>query len=122
MERQTGSTFLPDTTSVVADLVVSLRRACGVGLRRPPDLALAHEPFSLRDCLSDALRAIAMKAHEKNLELTWRVAPDVPDHLLGDAGRLRQVVLNLVGNATKFTEHGEIALDITIESVGQVPD
>jgi signal transduction histidine kinase/DNA-binding response OmpR family regulator/ligand-binding sensor domain-containing protein len=84
-------------------------------------LELVREPFSLRKCVSDTLRAIAMKAHEKKLELTWRAASDVPDQLLGDAGRLRQIILNLVGNATKFTEHGEIALDVTFESVGQVP-
>ena len=78
-------------------------------------LELAREPFCLRNCLSDTLRAIAMKAHEKGLELTWRAAPDVPDQLLGDAGRIRQIVLNLVGNATKFTEQGEIALDVTLE-------
>src|SRR5262249_28468243 len=56
-------------------------------------LELICEPFRLRNCLSEALRAIAMKAHEKKLELTWRTAPDVPDHLMGDAGRLRQIVL-----------------------------
>jgi signal transduction histidine kinase/DNA-binding response OmpR family regulator/ligand-binding sensor domain-containing protein len=78
-------------------------------------LELSCEPFRLRDCLSDTLRAIAVKAHEKKLELTWRAAPDVPDQLLGDAGRLRQIVLNLIGNATKFTERGEIALDVTRE-------
>ncbi len=78
-------------------------------------LDLACEPFSLRDCLSDALRSIAVKAHEKNLELTWRAARDVPDRLLGDAGRLRQIVLNLVGNATKFTERGEIAVEVALE-------
>ena len=78
-------------------------------------LDLACEPFSLRDCLSDALRSIAVKAHEKNLELTWRAARDVPDQLLGDAGRLRQIVLNLVGNATKFTDRGEIAVEVALE-------
>ncbi len=78
-------------------------------------LELACEPFGLRDCLSDTLRMIAMKAHEKKLELTWRVSPEVPDQLLGDAGRLRQIVLNLLGNATKFTERGEIALEVTLD-------
>jgi signal transduction histidine kinase/CheY-like chemotaxis protein/ligand-binding sensor domain-containing protein len=78
-------------------------------------LELACEPFRLRDCLSETLRTIAVKAHEKNLELTWRAFPDVPDQLLGDAGRLRQIILNLVGNATKFTERGEIAVEVTLE-------
>jgi CheY-like chemotaxis protein/anti-sigma regulatory factor (Ser/Thr protein kinase) len=73
-------------------------------------LELACEPFPLRECLNDALRAIAVKAHEKQLELTWRVARGVPGVLLGDAGKLRQIILNLVGNAIKFTERGEVEL------------
>ncbi len=78
-------------------------------------LELAREPLALRECIADALRSVAVKAHEKGLELTWRVPRDVPDALVGDAGRLRQIILNLVGNATKFTERGEIAIEVTLE-------
>jgi two-component system, sensor histidine kinase and response regulator len=59
--------------------------------------------FRIRDCLGDALRAIAVRADEKGLELAYDVAPDIPDVLSGNPGRLRQVVLNLIGNAIKFT-------------------
>ena len=56
-------------------------------------LELSSQPFSLRDCIADALRSVAVKAHEKQLELTWRVPRDVPGTLEGDAGRLRQILL-----------------------------
>jgi signal transduction histidine kinase/CheY-like chemotaxis protein len=70
--------------------------------------------FLLRDCLGDALKAVAVRADAKGLELTHDVAPDVPDILKGDPGRLRQVVLNLVGNAIKFTDHGEVVLRVVV--------
>ena len=69
-------------------------------------LELDPADFSLRAALGDTLRALAVRAHKKGLELVCHVQPDVPDALVGDAGRLRQVLLNLVGNAIKFTEHG----------------
>ncbi|MRR50903.1 MAG: response regulator [Rhodocyclaceae bacterium] len=72
-------------------------------------------PFRLRDTIATAIRVLAPRAHEKNLELLFRVAPAVPDHLLGDPHRLRQVMTNLIGNALKFTAAGEVALDIGIE-------
>ena len=72
-------------------------------------------PFSLRDSLGNALKAMALRAHDKELELAFRVAPDVPDDLLGDPGRLRQIVVNLVGNAIKFTSAGEVVLDVVVE-------
>jgi signal transduction histidine kinase/AmiR/NasT family two-component response regulator len=72
-------------------------------------------PFRLRDCLADALSTCAIRAHEKNLELALEVADDVPDHVTGDPGRLRQIVLNLLGNAIKFTERGEVVVEARLE-------
>ena len=68
--------------------------------------------FDLRDCLESALRTISVRADEKGLELLCEVAPEVPEVVKGDAGRLRQVVINLVGNAIKFTDVGEVALRV----------
>jgi two-component system, sensor histidine kinase and response regulator len=68
--------------------------------------------FSLRTALGDTLRALAVRAHRKGLELVCQVQPDVPDALIGDAGRLRQVLLNLVGNAIKFTDEGEVVVRV----------
>ncbi len=73
-------------------------------------LELERSPFNLRDFLGEALKILAIKAHEKNLELAYRVAPDVPDRLVGDPHRFRQILLNLIGNALKFTESGEIVV------------
>ncbi len=80
-------------------------------------LELERSPFNLRDFLGEALKILAIKAHEKRLELAYRVAPDVPDRLLGDPHRFRQVLLNLVGNAVKFTESGEIVVFARIKSL-----
>jgi two-component system sensor histidine kinase/response regulator len=69
-------------------------------------------PFDLRAGLCDTVRALAGRAHQKGLELAYRVAPDVPDALVGDPVRLRQIVVNLVSNAIKFTEHGEVVVNV----------
>jgi protein-histidine pros-kinase len=66
-------------------------------------LELDRADFSLRRVLGETLRALALRAHKKGLELACRIPPEVPDALIGDAGRLRQVLLNLIGNAIKFT-------------------
>jgi PAS domain S-box-containing protein len=75
-------------------------------------LDLEVAPFPLRDSLGDTMKALALRAHKKGLELVCHVLPDVPDGLLGDAGRLRQIVVNLVGNAIKFTEEGEVLVRV----------
>src|SRR5262245_14692670 len=72
--------------------------------------------FSLRSAVGNTLRALAARAHHKGLELVCNVQPDVPDALIGDAGRLRQVLLNLVGNAIKFTEQGEVVVQVEGEA------
>jgi signal transduction histidine kinase/CheY-like chemotaxis protein/ligand-binding sensor domain-containing protein len=71
--------------------------------------------FDLRDSLDEAVRSIAVRAHEKDLELICDVAPEVPETIVGDPARLRQIVLNLLGNAIKFTERGEVALHAGVE-------
>jgi PAS domain S-box-containing protein len=68
--------------------------------------------FPLRDSLGDTMKTLALRAHKKGLELACSVAPDVPDHVIGDPGRLRQLIVNLVGNAIKFTEKGEVVVRV----------
>ena len=77
-------------------------------------LELDPAPFSLEDSLGDALKVLAIRAHEKHLELVLRIGEAVPDRLVGDANRLRQVVTNLVGNAIKFTHEGEVELSVDL--------
>jgi CheY-like chemotaxis protein len=72
--------------------------------------------FKLRDTLGDTLQTLAGRASEKSLELTCRIPSEIPDDLVGDPGRLCQVIVNLTGNAIKFTEQGEIAVDVKMES------
>jgi two-component system, sensor histidine kinase and response regulator len=84
-------------------------------------LSLESIPFHLEECVGGALRTLAARAHQKGLELACEIDPDVPVRLVGDPGRLRQVLVNLVGNSLKFTERGEIVVRIGIvnESNGQ---
>jgi two-component system sensor histidine kinase/response regulator len=77
-------------------------------------LDLEEMPFGLRDILGDTLSALALRASQKGLELIADIAPDVPEGLLGDPGRLRQVLVNLVGNAIKFTERGEVVVTVEL--------
>jgi two-component system, sensor histidine kinase and response regulator len=72
--------------------------------------------FNLRNCAEEALRTFASAADEKGLELLCDIAPDLPELVAGDPGRLRQILLNLVSNAIKFTAHGEVALKAQIDA------
>jgi two-component system sensor histidine kinase/response regulator len=73
--------------------------------------------FNLSDCIEGTLRTLALRADEKGLELLCEVAPGVPETVVGDPGRLRQVLLNLLGNALKFTAEGEVALRVETEAM-----
>jgi PAS domain S-box-containing protein len=85
-------------------------------------LDLDNEPFLLRDSLGDTMKTLALRAHKKGLELACQVLPDVPEALVGDAGRLRQVLINLVGNAIKFTERGEVVVTVSLIRARSVSD
>ncbi len=75
-----------------------------------------HE-FDLRDAIGDTLQTLALRSAEKEIELAYLVKPDVPDCLIGDISRLRQIILNLVGNAIKFTPRGEIVVELRVETL-----
>ena len=75
-------------------------------------MLLAHDPFSLSQCITDALSPLQLAASDKALELSWQVDDGVPDRLIGDAARLRQVLINLVGNALKFTHAGAVRVEV----------
>ena len=72
--------------------------------------------FKLRDSLAQIMPTLAWRAHEKGLEITYDVRPEVPDDLLADPTRLRQILVNLLGNAIKFTERGEVGLEVSLQS------
>ncbi|MFH0825051.1 MAG: ATP-binding protein, partial [Pseudomonadota bacterium] len=78
-------------------------------------LELLDIDFSVRRCVSDAVALLGIEAASKGLELVCRVSPTVPDAVRGDPGRLRQILVNLVGNAVKFTEKGEIFLRVDLD-------
>jgi PAS domain S-box-containing protein len=84
-------------------------------------LELERTGFSLNDLLEKVKEMVAMRAHEKGLAMICEIAPNVPNDLVGDPTRLRQVLLNLLGNAIKFTESGEVALRVTPDADGTIP-
>lgn len=77
-------------------------------------MELEWQPLNLRACVEAALDLLGPKAGEKNLDLAYEIADDTPSHVFGDVTRLRQVLVNLIGNAVKFTERGEIVAEIKI--------
>lgn len=78
-------------------------------------LALAAEPFALDACVQGAVELLAPAAHEKGLEIAWTSDPTQPFLLVGDAARVRQIMLNLIGNAVKFTDRGGVVVDVCCE-------
>ena len=82
-------------------------------------LDLDPVPFRLREVLQDSVKSLSVRAAQKRLELACHVESNVPENLFGDPVRLRQIILNLVGNALKFTEQGEIVVNVAIDSVSE---
>ncbi len=80
-------------------------------------MELESIPFKLRSTLGQTVRALGVRAAEKGVEILLDIAPDVPDHLIGDPLRLRQIITNLAGNAIKFTERGEVAVTISMDTL-----
>ncbi|MGF1517180.1 MAG: response regulator [Nodosilinea sp.] len=85
-------------------------------------LDLETQPFNLRTCLEEALDLLAAKAAEKGLELAYLLSTEAPLHLMGDVSRLRQVVVNLVNNAIKFTPAGEVIITVTAKPLSLGPN
>jgi two-component system, sensor histidine kinase and response regulator len=81
-------------------------------------MELESIPFDLRESLGETMMALSFRAQQKGLELVYEVQPEVPEALLGDPGRIRQILVNLVGNAIKFTGHGEIFVCVDEQSQG----
>ena len=82
-------------------------------------LHLEEHEFDLRACVEDAIDILALKAVEKRLELVYLVAPDVPAYVVGDSTRFRQVIVNLLGNAIKFTHVGEVVLTVDVQDASE---
>jgi len=74
-------------------------------------------PFDLRDCLGDVVKVLGVRAEQKGLEIANDIDADVPNAVIGDPGRIRQVLVNLIGNALKFTERGEVIVHVEAESI-----
>jgi PAS domain S-box-containing protein len=79
-------------------------------------LELESIEFNLRDCIALSIKTLAFRAHQKGLELICDIQPEIPERVVGDLNRLRQIIINLIGNAIKFTERGEVGLRIAIDS------
>ena len=81
-------------------------------------MTLEQRSFDLRDCIEEVIHLFVARIRDKQLEVVYLMAPEVPTHLVGDVVRLRQILTNLVGNAIKFTERGEIVLNVQCQSRG----
>ncbi|GAA4601556.1 signal transduction histidine kinase/DNA-binding NarL/FixJ family response regulator/HPt (histidine-containing phosphotransfer) domain-containing protein [Actinoplanes octamycinicus] len=84
------------------------------------ELSLDERPFELRSCVQQAMSLVALTADAKRLHLSSHLAPDCPEVVTGDAARLRQILVNLLGNAVKFTEHGAVTVHVTADPPGPV--
>ena len=119
----------PDVTPGLARLAELARDSAEALLRLVEDLldfsrlevgklSIENKPFPLRPCVRNAVETVSVKAREKGLALSWDVAADVPETVVGDGGRLRQILVNLVGNSVKFTSSGSVAVTVSTTPAG----
>jgi signal transduction histidine kinase/ligand-binding sensor domain-containing protein/CheY-like chemotaxis protein len=109
-----------DTVKTSADFLLSLISDILDFSKIEAGMIVLHDvSFRLRSLVADTLKILAVGAEQKGLALSHQVAPEVPDELVGDAWRLRQVIVNLVGNAIKFTKSGEVGVRVRVESLGE---
>ncbi len=101
MVQQSGESLL----AVINDILDFSKMEAG-------KLAIDPRPFHFSELLGNTMKPLGFRAHAKQLELALRVDPDVPPYLIGDPGRIRQILVNLVGNAIKFTEQGEVVVEV----------
>jgi signal transduction histidine kinase/FixJ family two-component response regulator len=106
--------YLATTDAAAAALMGTINDVLDLSKIEAGQLVLERTAFGLRDALALSVAALASEAQRKGLELTSAVAPDVPDRLVGDPTRLRQLLVNLIGNAVKFTEHGGVHVDVAL--------
>jgi two-component system sensor histidine kinase/response regulator len=111
--------FLGLVKSSAESLLVILNDILDYSKIEADKMVLDPVPFHLSEMVGDAMKSMAVAAHKKGLELAVDIGPEVPQDLLGDATRLRQILLNLVGNAIKFSKTGEIVLQVNVQEQQQ---
>ncbi len=111
--------FLSLVRSSADSLLVILNDVLDYSKIEAGKLVLDPQPFDLDETVAMVMKSGALQAHRKNLELMYEIEPSVPRNLIGDSIRLRQVLLNLVGTAVKFTEKGEVSLRVALQSSGK---
>ncbi len=113
-EQKDYLSTVKDSAESLVELVSDILDFSKIEARK---LDLESSEFNLRETVEETVRVLALRAHEKRLELACSVRPEVPERVVGDAARLRQILINLAGNALKFTEEGEVVIHVETQTV-----
>ena len=111
--------YLNKTQNAAQSLLVLLNDILDFSKVEAGKMQIEQNPFSLTELLHETGILLSSNSQQKHLELIYQIDEDVPDYLIGDSLRLRQILLNLAGNAIKFTEHGEVKIAISVDSLHQ---
>jgi signal transduction histidine kinase/CheY-like chemotaxis protein/HPt (histidine-containing phosphotransfer) domain-containing protein len=110
--------YLGTTRTSVEALITIVDDLLDLSKIEAEKLELDSIPFSLRDTVSDTVRALSVSAMDKGINLLWDMPDSIPDSVVGDPGRLRQVLVNLIGNAIKFTPEGQVNVVVELDRLG----